>query len=84
MNGLQTLDNWQSTFKHPTGSLLGIFNAIQSIGGIAGLPFAPYLADRLGRRATIFIGSSSKPNSALTTGPRMTANSPVLQSCSLV
>jgi len=35
MNGLQTVENWQIYFGRPTGSLLGIFNAIQSIGGIA-------------------------------------------------
>jgi len=57
MNGLQSLTEWQNFFDHPTGGKLGLFNAIQSIGGIAGLPFAPYLSDYLGRRMTIFIGS---------------------------
>lgn len=57
MNGLQQVDQWQDYFGHPTGSVLGVFNAIQSIGGIAGLPFAPYLNDKFGRRMTIFIGS---------------------------
>lgn len=57
MNGLQTLNGWQAYFNNPTGSLLGIFNAIQSIGGIASLPFAPIVADRYGRRTGIFLGS---------------------------
>ena len=57
MNGLQTLDTWKNYFNNPQGSTLGIFNAIQSIGGIVGLPFAPILADRVGRRATIFVGA---------------------------
>ncbi|WRT66015.1 uncharacterized protein IL334_002966 [Kwoniella shivajii] len=57
MNGLQSLDTWKGYFGTPTGSTLGIFNAIQSIGGIAGLPFAPYLNDRFGRRWTIFLGA---------------------------
>ncbi|WVQ93819.1 hypothetical protein IAU59_000897 [Kwoniella sp. CBS 9459] len=57
MNGLQSLDTWKNYFGTPTGSLLGIFNAIQSIGGIVGLPFAPYCNDRFGRRWTMFIGA---------------------------
>lgn len=57
MNGLQTVENWQIYFNRPTGSLLGIFNAIQSIGGIAGLPFSAFIADRFGRRFAIFFGS---------------------------
>jgi MFS family permease len=60
MNGLQTVENWQIYFNRPTGSLLGIFNACQSIGGIAGLPFSAYVADKFGRRAAIFFGSCSE------------------------
>jgi MFS family permease len=60
MNGLQTVENWQVYFNRPTGSLLGIFNACQSIGGIAGLPFSAYVADKFGRRAAIFFGSCSE------------------------
>jgi MFS family permease len=33
-----------------------VFNAIQSIGGIIGLPLAPYLNDRFGRRWALFVG----------------------------
>lgn len=55
--GLQTVVNWQEYFGHPTGSLLGVFNAIQSIGGIAGLPFAPYANDKFGRRWALFFGN---------------------------
>jgi len=57
MNGLQTVDNWQNYFNHPTGSILGVFNAIQSIGGIVGLPLAPFLNDRFGRRWALFVGN---------------------------
>jgi MFS family permease len=56
-SGLQTVVNWQEYFGHPTGSLLGVFNAIQSIGGIAGLPFAPYANDKFGRRWALFFGN---------------------------
>jgi MFS family permease len=31
-------------------------NAIQSIGGVCALPFAPNLSDKLGRKKTILIG----------------------------
>jgi MFS family permease len=58
--GLQTVVNWQEYFGHPTGSLLGVFNAIQSIGGIAGLPFAPWANDRFGRRWALFFGNVCK------------------------
>ena len=60
MNGLQTLETWRGYFGDPKGGTLGLFNAIQSIGGIAGLPFAPYVADIAGRRTGIFTGSVRK------------------------
>ena len=43
-------------FDNPHGSLLGIFNAIMSIGSLCALPFVPYIADYLGRRMGILIG----------------------------
>ncbi|ORX38165.1 general substrate transporter [Kockovaella imperatae] len=58
MNGLQTVENWQVFFHHPHGSVLGVFNAIQSIGGIVGLPLAPYLSERFGRRGALAIGDA--------------------------
>ncbi|ORY28816.1 hexose transporter [Naematelia encephala] len=58
MNGLQSLDTWKDFFNHPHGSVLGVFNAIQSIGGIVGLPFGPIINDRYGRRWTMFIGAA--------------------------
>jgi len=57
MNGLQTVTNWQEYFNHPHGSVLGVFNAIQSIGGIVGLPLAPFLNDHFGRRKALFFGN---------------------------
>ncbi|KAJ5620923.1 hypothetical protein N7510_004907 [Penicillium lagena] len=56
LNGLQILDIWQDYFHHPTGSILGLFGSIYSIGGLAGLPFAPYIADHYGRRIAIITG----------------------------
>ncbi|KAF8591257.1 general substrate transporter [Ramaria rubella] len=57
MNGLLTLQIFEDDFNHPTGGKLGLFNAIQNIGSLAGLPFAPYLSDWAGRRKTIFCGA---------------------------
>ncbi|KAF8192364.1 hexose transporter [Mycena galopus ATCC 62051] len=57
MNGLQFLPNWQNYFGDPKNSKLGLLNAIQNVGGLAGLPFAPYLSDGIGRRPTVFIGA---------------------------
>ncbi|KAJ7264115.1 hexose transporter [Mycena haematopus] len=58
MNGLQSLTQWEDYFNHPTKGKLGLLNAIQTIGGLAGYPFAPYMADGLGRRPTVFFGAA--------------------------
>ncbi|KAG6839926.1 hypothetical protein C0991_010315 [Blastosporella zonata] len=58
MNGLQSLEQWTSYFKNPTGGKLGLLNAIQNIGSLAAYPIAPYISDGLGRRPTIFIGAA--------------------------
>ena len=57
MNGLQSLPQWQSAFDYPGSSMLGLLNAIQNIGSLAGLPFAPYLSDGIGRRVTVLFGA---------------------------
>ena len=59
MNGLQSIPQWQDAFNHPEGSMLGLLNAIQNIGLLAGLPFAPYLADGVGRRASPLFGAAT-------------------------
>ena len=56
MNGLQTVTYWETYFNYPTGSLLGLLNAIYSVGSIAALPVVPYIPDWFGRRVGIFIG----------------------------
>jgi len=56
VNGLQSLNVWQDYFHHPSGSLLGLFSAIMSIGSLVALPVVPYIADILGRRMGILIG----------------------------
>ncbi|KAF8878373.1 general substrate transporter [Gymnopilus junonius] len=57
MNGLQSLPQWQSAFHNPTGGSLGLLGAIQNIGSLCALPFAPYMADILGRKACIVCGA---------------------------
>jgi sugar porter (SP) family MFS transporter len=56
MNGLQSLKPWQNYFNHPHGGKIGILNAIMSIGSLSAIPFVPYCADLLGRRAGILTG----------------------------
>ncbi|KAK0798494.1 hypothetical protein LTR57_020133 [Friedmanniomyces endolithicus] len=58
MNGLQTLAYWQDHFNHPSAATLGLLNAIFSVGQVVGLPFVPLLADGIGRKWTILLGSS--------------------------
>ncbi|THH32814.1 hypothetical protein EUX98_g1392 [Antrodiella citrinella] len=58
LNSFQSLQVWNDYFGTPAGGRLGLLNAIQNIGSLAGYPFAPYLSDGLGRRPTIWIGSA--------------------------
>jgi MFS family permease len=57
MNGLQSLDQWRHYFGNPTGSVLGIVNAAQSIGSFVALPFIGVLSDRIGRKKTLLSGA---------------------------
>ncbi|GME23976.1 putative hexose transporter protein [Neofusicoccum parvum] len=56
LNGLQTMDPWQEYFGHPTSARLGLFTAIQNIGGFVALFFSSYAADLFGRRIGVVIG----------------------------
>ncbi|KAF8551822.1 hexose transporter [Imleria badia] len=58
MNGLQSLPQWESAFNYPSNGNLGLLNAIQNIGALAGYPFAPYLSDGLGRRQAVWFGAA--------------------------
>ena len=46
-----------SVFNKPTGAKLGILSAIYSLGAIISLPVVPLIADGLGRRNAIIVGS---------------------------
>jgi MFS family permease len=56
MNGLQSLEQWQTFMNHPTGAWLGFINAIQSVGGLVTFPIQAYCADRYGRKICLQIG----------------------------
>ncbi|KZT07121.1 hexose transporter [Laetiporus sulphureus 93-53] len=58
MNSFQSLSQWEDYFGTPQGGKLGLLNAIQNIGSLAGYPFAPYLSDGIGRRPTIWFGAT--------------------------
>ncbi|CAG8981521.1 hypothetical protein HYALB_00003094 [Hymenoscyphus albidus] len=57
MNGLQSLDTWQTYFKNPTPETLGLLNAIQNIGQLAALPFCAIACDKFGRVAVLLFGA---------------------------
>ena len=57
MNGLQSITQWQTYFGNPSGEILGIVNAAQSIGSVVSLPVVGYLSDKIGRRWTLFSGT---------------------------
>jgi len=58
MNSFQSLSQWEDYFGSPQGGKLGLLNAIQNIGSLAGYPFAPYVSDGVGRRTAIWIGAT--------------------------
>ncbi|KAJ5733530.1 hypothetical protein N7493_002316 [Penicillium malachiteum] len=57
MNSLQSLTEWKDYFGNPTGAVLGVVNAAQSIGSVISLPFIGILSDRIGRRLTLLSGT---------------------------
>jgi sugar porter (SP) family MFS transporter len=58
LNGLQSLDYWQSYMGYPTGQRLGALSAAPIFGCIAVFFFAPYFCDRFGRKFVICVGQS--------------------------
>ncbi|KAK4972742.1 hypothetical protein LTR42_006036 [Elasticomyces elasticus] len=50
--------SWQNHFNTPSAAKLGLLNAIFSVGQVCGLPFVPLLADGIGRKWTILLGST--------------------------
>ncbi|KAI8947811.1 hexose transporter [Xylaria longipes] len=56
MNGLQSLEQWQTYFGDPSGATLGLVNAAQSIGSVLALPFVGILSDKYGRKPSLVAG----------------------------
>ncbi|KAH0525239.1 hypothetical protein TsFJ059_007630 [Trichoderma semiorbis] len=60
MNALQTSGQWQNYFHHPRGSLLAFYNLAFALGQLIAVipfPFPATIADKLGRRWGVVIGS---------------------------
>ncbi|KAK9473856.1 general substrate transporter [Dipodascopsis tothii] len=57
LNGLQSLEDWQTFFNHPTGAYLGTISAAPTFGQCFSALFAGYLPDMMGRRPPILIGA---------------------------
>lgn len=55
-------------FDNPQGALKGIIAAAYSLGAILSLPLVPIVNERLGRRWSIFLGSSIMMVGALIQG----------------
>jgi hypothetical protein len=58
MNGLQTLKYWREYFNEPKGSILGLFNALTSLGSLIGLFFVHYMVDWWGRNLALLLAAS--------------------------
>lgn len=50
------MSQWQDYFHHPSPSIMGLLTASMSMGSMLAIPFVPYCADLLGRRAGVVIG----------------------------
>ncbi|KAG8679794.1 hypothetical protein FRC09_018708, partial [Ceratobasidium sp. 395] len=57
MNGLQIVPEWQYYFGNPSGSTLGMVNAVQNLGVLMALPFAPFVSDKFGRKKALILGA---------------------------
>ncbi|KAK7207650.1 general substrate transporter [Myxozyma melibiosi] len=55
MNGLQSLDTWQTFMDTPSGGWLGFINSINSIGALCGLCIVGMVAERFGRKVPLLI-----------------------------
>ncbi|KAF6812502.1 MFS hexose [Colletotrichum musicola] len=56
-NGVQSLDAFNERFDHPQGARLGLYGASTQLGGAFTIFVAPFVIQKLGRRAMCFIGS---------------------------
>ncbi|KAF2009722.1 general substrate transporter [Aaosphaeria arxii CBS 175.79] len=57
VNGLLSLKQFKDYMRDPSASIKGLFSGIMFLGSLLALPITPYIADGLGRRWGICIGS---------------------------
>ncbi|KAK3718399.1 hypothetical protein LTR37_005212 [Vermiconidia calcicola] len=57
INAVQIVEPWQEYMGNPEGAKQGIISAAYALGAICSLPFVPWVAQRFGRRWSIFGGS---------------------------
>ncbi|KAH8549474.1 general substrate transporter [Umbelopsis sp. PMI_123] len=58
LNGLQIIEDWQTYFNNPSGSILGVISNGTRFGQIGSLFVSATLIQRFGRRRPIAIGSA--------------------------
>jgi len=56
MDGLQSLQQWQTFMNSTPSAWLGFINAIQAVGGLITYPLQAYIADRFGRKMCLYLG----------------------------
>lgn len=56
LNGLQSLETWRNKMGQPSADELGHLSNGTIYGSLVALLFAPFLADKFGRRTGVFVG----------------------------
>jgi MFS family permease len=54
--GLLALTQWTKFMDNPTGAYLGAINAIQSAGVVVAYPVMAFIANKWGRKKSVYIG----------------------------
>ncbi|KAI5791930.1 general substrate transporter [Geopyxis carbonaria] len=57
MNGIQTIQPWETYFDNPNKARLGLMSASYSLGSICALPLVPLMNEKYGRKKSIMLGS---------------------------
>lgn len=55
-NSLQTIDQWENFFGHPSSNTLGIMNSAALFPGLVAPYFSERLSNKWGRRSAIWVG----------------------------
>ncbi|KAL4993324.1 general substrate transporter [Aspergillus recurvatus] len=56
VNGLQSLDSWMGFMGQPSGTWLGLINAVYWVGALVSTIFAAWCSNRFGRKLCVWIG----------------------------